>query len=534
MKQILRIMAVVGTVICLFLMSSCSTDDGLRVDYSKLRLGRMDLSGAVSLGLKTAGSSSRAIEGEYLSAGLYKIDAAGNISAVGVYFTTDETGNRLEHEEVLNVAPRAIFNLTDNYLLALDCSYYDRDGDYVNGKFDGDNWIPQDVPYHSLLVRKSDGKIWCVDNIVGMLQYGSYEGGDFHLKLSGTYKEVSGVLYYNYKGYIYRFNFADDSASFEQITKNPNSYSSFHILDNGVVWSWTNSEYGYRSYGNFSWFNSGFSWFNSSDVFEEWYSNNLPVLSLSDIAEELSSCEIECLWSSGMSLILSEIGGKPILIATVPGGRFSVFDRYSEQYINHMKYSDKIREYIVENRPTAMMFEINVGDIPGSVSLNDNPIILKYQYGDDIVFYSNQFELSWTSISSYLFGENYILVVLADKTLTKIDTKKRTWEIIKKLDFTPELENLYREKAWKISDSASPFGAYWFDTITYEDGFINFKVEIPSYMHRSDFINGKVIYSGLNQTTGNKETIVIDITTGEGVHSVTEAEMYFETLIPLN
>ncbi|MBD5240789.1 MAG: hypothetical protein HDS59_01750, partial [Barnesiella sp.] len=60
--------------------TSCSDNgpDGhsSKTDYNKLRIGRMDLSGAVSVGLKNG--NSRAIDGEYLSSGMYKIDADGN------------------------------------------------------------------------------------------------------------------------------------------------------------------------------------------------------------------------------------------------------------------------------------------------------------------------------------------------------------------------------------------------------------------------------------------------------------------------
>lgn len=75
--------------VAILMMSGCSSDDGPKgpkIDYSQLRLGHMDLSGAVSIGLEDNNGSSRAIDGEYLSAGLYKVDAQGNISAVGVYF----------------------------------------------------------------------------------------------------------------------------------------------------------------------------------------------------------------------------------------------------------------------------------------------------------------------------------------------------------------------------------------------------------------------------------------------------------------
>lgn len=170
MKNYIRITLASALAFAMLFLCGCSNDEpnASRVDYGRLRLGKMDLSGAVSIGLKGQGAMSRAIDGEFLSAGMYKIDAAGNISAVCVYFTTDTLGKRLEHEEILRVAPGRLFDLTKNYMLAVRCTYYDCDGDIVsdkteyNDEADDDDYmhlIIQDVPYKNLLVGKSDGKI---------------------------------------------------------------------------------------------------------------------------------------------------------------------------------------------------------------------------------------------------------------------------------------------------------------------------------------------------------------------------------------
>ena len=54
-------------------ISGCSKDGPSgRVNYGKLRISHMNLSGAVSLGISN-NNGTRAIDGEFLSAGLYKI-----------------------------------------------------------------------------------------------------------------------------------------------------------------------------------------------------------------------------------------------------------------------------------------------------------------------------------------------------------------------------------------------------------------------------------------------------------------------------
>ena len=261
--------------------TSCSDNgpDGhsSKTDYNKLRIGRMDLSGAVSVGLKNG--NSRAIDGEYLSSGMYKIDADGNITAVAVYFSTDTLGNRLEHEEKLRIVPKNLFNISDNYLMVTDCSYYDSDGDKVSDKWeynedtDEGKWIRQDVPYKHLLVRKSDGKIWCVDNISETILSGSS-------KLAGKFVESnSGDLYFIKKA-AFKFNFTNDSASFEQITTGYGAISypdDIIVTDNGIVGEFDNiSNEWARIY--FGWPHSGFTEFDlrlSKDGFSSEFAGSL-------------------------------------------------------------------------------------------------------------------------------------------------------------------------------------------------------------------------------------------------------------------
>ncbi|MDE7369817.1 MAG: hypothetical protein K2N08_08645, partial [Muribaculaceae bacterium] len=273
MKNFKLLYACLIALIGLFITTGCSDKgdgpDMPEVNYNKLKIGRMDLSGAVSVGLKT-GDSSRAIEGEYLSSGMYKIDANGNISAVAVYFTTDTLGNRLEHEEKLRIVPEELFNLTKNYLLVVDCSYYDRDGDEVSDKWEYNEeneegrWIKQDVPYKHLLVRKSDGKIWCVDNIKDeILEH------YFAWKLKGNFVESNrGDLYFIDRA-AYKFNLSSDDASFEQITTGDgvdNLFNDAHeyiVTDNGII----GQTDGYNVY--FGYPHSGFTTIDRWDLFKK-------------------------------------------------------------------------------------------------------------------------------------------------------------------------------------------------------------------------------------------------------------------------
>ncbi|MDE6072274.1 MAG: hypothetical protein K2G53_06950, partial [Muribaculaceae bacterium] len=233
---------------CLIMGSCADTpSDGInRINYGNLRIGKMDLSGAKSIGFKSK-DGTRAIDGEYVSAGMYKVDENGNISAVAVYFTTDTLGNRLEHEEKLRIVPSHLENLTENYFMVTDCSYYDSDNDLVQDKVEYDEvtyesiWIKQDVPYKNLLVRKSDGKIWCIDNIIDQICDHKYYYDYYNFWLYGTFTQSNnGELYFT-QGRSFKFNLSSDSPSFEQITTG-DGISDFNrfmteiiVTDSGII-----------------------------------------------------------------------------------------------------------------------------------------------------------------------------------------------------------------------------------------------------------------------------------------------------------
>ncbi len=117
--------------------------------------------------LTTLGAvESRAVDGELTHAGTFKLDANGNISAIGV-FVNEENGR--ETLSNLSVVPYRVKNLTENYLFFEGCSYYDEDGDKV-----------EDVPFELqvLLVRRSDGLIYSA--VIGEERFDPYsERGAF-------------------------------------------------------------------------------------------------------------------------------------------------------------------------------------------------------------------------------------------------------------------------------------------------------------------------------------------------------------------
>lgn len=501
-------------------ISGCSKDGPSgRVNYGKLRISHMNLSGAVSIGISN-NNGTRAIDGEFLSAGMYKIDKDGNIAAVGVYFTTDEQGNRLEHEEVLRVAPKRLYKLCDNFMLATFCEYYDVEGDVV-----ADKWEPidvqkgkyklirQNVPYSHLLIRISDGKIWCVDNVADViLRLDYYEDGD--LKRSSWTQDSRGNLYFSRGWYgCYKFNLTDNQPSLQRIDKNGAGLGGdveqgINILEHDVICTYDYYYY-YKSI-YFLWPNGGYQYIDDSSTncyegegyfYDEKYRER-------------------CASTSVQSWLSYNAENGPVLITSAP-----VYDSQTYRGVEYEMYWDD----------AARFYRFNIGAEPGSVTFTEPVVLLrrnnqKGAFGPKSVFETENCFL--ISGSDYVRGAEFYY-------LTRLDKTSGEWEWIKQTDklVTFDDSNMYQGKAWSIFND-DEFGAQWFDPETCEIGFVKFNILLPDYIYsnyyESHIDKGYIMFMGTNPSDGNKTTIRIDITTGEAVWDIDEPSRLFEYIVSLN
>lgn len=549
MKKVTRLFSLIVMVASVLIMAGCSDNDGgPRINYAKMRLGRMDLKGAVSLGLSKGRSGSRAIDGEYLSAGLYKVDASGNISAVAVYFTTDTEGNRLEHEEKLRIVPYKMFNLTDNYMLFAWCKYYDSDGDMVQDQWDNnDNIKYQEVPYEDLLVRKSDGKIWCVDKISDNI----FEGYGSREKLRGKFIENSlGNLYMvgNYD-YVYKFNLNNVEPSFEQISPDRFNADDLYITEKDIMVKLDKNNNGKRYADLFiQWPQSGFQeikpeniigWIKDIPRIElpgEYYHNGKVYKDFYMTIDEMD-CEYYYFIMNDNPYVLISFG------MDVYGSDGTSYSSNSFWPLNDRweKIWKNMIEYVRPLCPVCRLYRIEVGSAPGSAKLSEKYWELTgapesvFPVFPDVV-----------GIGSVYDGDGYILSSDRRKNvwITYLDLNSGEWKWLKQLESPISFEDSYsfNGKIWSKSDdswnlSESPFvGARWFDPKTLKDGEVAFNYNFPDYMHwkGKPFVDGYAVFSGTNPSNSNEEIIRFDLLTGSPVEEVIKPEYYFETLIPLN
>ena len=540
--------------------TSCSDNgpDGhsSKTDYNKLRIGRMDLSGAVSVGLKNG--DSRAIDGEYLSSGMYKIDADGNITAVAVYFSTDTLGNRLEHEEKLRIVPKKLFNISDNYLMVTDCSYYDSDGDKVSDKWeynedtDEGKWIRQDVPYKHLLVRKSDGKIWCVDNISETILSGSS-------KLAGGFVESnSGDLYFiaYSSDAAFKFNFTNDSASFEQITTGDGAIFNYGsiVTDNGIV-----GGYDYDKI-YFGWPHSGFTKFDNSitsvSAFAGSLSEDIPIsipvgdLGLYKYKKHLDGYFWYGDWDTipmyddlkfeRINWYSSTFTSKNKMYIIIPSDYVQYHETiYSSSDFYYNMTEDEVKGAInkaaYEKLPLPTIYNVVPGEKPGEITVKKIASLNKwndFRYPD----ISDHKRLSSysTKISQKIVNDDKVYV-FANGYLTICDLKNNTWEVIKKVE-SDKYDIEFQGKLWYFNSDNFKTNPeiHWLDLNALQSGTIHCNVILPDYVGYSSYENGIITYSGVDPATSNTVNIYIDITTGEAVSEVNSPELMFETIVPLN
>lgn len=524
------------SIFCLGLVCliSCNNEP---LDYSKLYVSRMDLSGAKSL-ILVKEDATRAIEGEFISAGLYKIDAEGNMTAVAVFFTEDKNGNPGESTHTLTVKPHELYGVTKNYLIANGCRYFDKDGDEV-----------MTLLYTTLLIRKSDGRIW---SVFPKSEYRETDNGD---------------LYCQYNGFIYKYNLDSSTPTLDQITKKEEFFGNrFNIQDNGVIWEAT---YPYQVNGGR---------FPNVNFYEYF-----PVGGIGQISIEWPFSGYQELWDD--KLLELAYGGKYLDGAQFGLEEFSriemslsgdVLSRINRMFIGNNSFDQKPliilnpRMFTYKRPPLSeeennkyqqfchqfiMANFLEIGDTWGDVKFSDNPIILQQppaefvwrSYGNSDYGYENDGLI----ISRVFPTDDYVLVTCSGsgaKWLTLIDLKKHEWRWVRKLDKSSLAYSgssfRFLNKIWFIDFTIEHFGCNWLDLNSFEEGFIPFDFTLPDFLQDSrdnqynlgfEFDNSGILTSSwTSPMDGNPYYLKVDILSGHGEISMTEVEMKSHTIIPLN
>ena len=525
--------ACIFTIACLIFSSCSSSDDVKNMNFSKMRVARMDLSNAVSVGV--INNETRA-DGTFLENGLYKIDANGNISTVAVYLVEDEDGNVSKETHTMYIRPSVLQNLTSNYFIVWNCDYYDENGERGN------------VPFYNLLVRKNDGKIWCVDNVENLSSY-------INSPYSQAKENDKGELYCFGDGGIFKFNLDSDAPSFSQINRaglDPN-IREYYFTQTEVVWGMTtNSE------ATFVWPNLGYQTIDhKKDMgiydFDEFY------LLKSDNPLETGEYIGLCHHKDLMNNFIIDMNSNPYLISINYFHLGGDLDYLIDLYSNDSYYGGRNKyDFITEDMDAARIYKLKIGNQPGTVEITGNPVTAKY---NDIYPYEGWGpELGGEMYSKISFCSNdrYIITSIigwGNTYISLIDVNSGEWNFICNLDYEFRFGRNFREYEGNghlnpdtyissMGNNVSKIGLpevngskvklHWIDFSTLKVSTQELDVEVPTDHRTYGIKNGIAEYEGVNPYTGNTEIVKINLYTGQYTKAIIEPDMVFATLIPLN
>lgn len=180
-------------VSAIFGVSSCGIgDDGS--SNASYKPHSVNITDAKSL-INIKGSGSRAVDGVFQKPGVYTIDENGKLSAMALYMTVDEEGNKSTHNEKFTVEADTLREVGSNFILLKGCRYIDKDGDY--------NY---DIPYRYLVIQKNTQNIFSYDDL-----YNTYQ-------LINWFPDTENSLYAINHGDVFgKVTFSNSSAEFRQL-----------------------------------------------------------------------------------------------------------------------------------------------------------------------------------------------------------------------------------------------------------------------------------------------------------------------------
>ena len=424
------------------------------------------------------------------------------------------------------------------------------------------------MPYKHLLVRKSDGKIWCVDNIKDNIlrNNGSYWNPKWIV--NGKFIESNrGDLYFvNYDSHAaFKFNLSSDEASFEQITTGDGTVGGDYIVtDNGII-----GQAGFRNV-YFGWPHSGFTKISPLDLINKTnddYPEEIPIEGL-----EISECSDfkwkvergDRWWGADLSPHFNTLSYENS-IYLFAWQRYELFCKDksdNEKFYYTEDTSERENLNKIATGTKALMpsvFKVAPGNNQGEYDLtkitnlnicNDFRVLRctsNSNYKNQLGYGSNCIDVDYiigefqsSREPKFITCDNNIYIILTDlnytQWLTRLDIKENQWQMIKKLDFDIEEYNIkYLDKLWYFNkNDKANLGIYWLDINNEDSGFVKFNVTLPNFVEYKGYENGIITYSGADPANSNKVNIYIDITTGEAVNEVNTPELIFSTIIPLN
>lgn len=451
-----RICSKISILFVSMLLLFISCDENIGHGDKRLKLQSLDLSGAQYLTI--VGDATKADAGK---PGLFKIDEGGNMSAVMLTCTEESDGSVTETRTDIEVIPRYICSLTNDYTLMLDCRFIE-DGQDIGMQ----QYYEPTAFYFNVLVRNSDGKIFYVPEAAEK-QYSLYRDDC----IWACTKDKAGNVYFVAGGYVGELISAGNDMSIRQCGSLNIDMSNFdfrlyvdsrlYVFDNGTI------AYCFAGTCTFLYPNGGF--------------------------ESIGESRSEEFGTDSYALALDD-GIKLITVKNEPGypnPNFAI--EWNDVEVGAVRGETKIVG--------------PVASISSGTKWNDNfssPDCLLWAWGMKVTGRG-------TMADVYDFPDKYVLgrTLLLDKSTLKFSELNRDvyYNIIQ-----PREDNMYKGRVWSVSDS----GASWFDPKSFEYGSIKYNLP-QDYVFTESFTDipqGKIIMIGINPNNGNGIRADIEMESG--------------------
>lgn len=468
-----RICSKISILFVSMLLLFISCDENIGHGDKRLKLQSLDLSGAQYLTI--VGDATKADAGK---PGLFKIDENGNMTAVMLTCTEESDGSVTETRTDIEVIPRYICSITNDYTLMLDCRFFE-DGQDIGMQ----QYYEPDVFYFNVLVRNVDGKLFYVPEAAEK-QYSLYKEDC----ICACTKDRDGNVYFVAGGYVGELISAGNDMNIRQCSplsvEMPNVDSRLYVFDNGTIACC------FAGTCTFLYPDGGFE--NIGDSASEEFGTDSYALALDD----------------GIKLIT--VKNEP----GYPNPNFVI--EWNNVDVGASRGETKIVGPLAS--------------ISSGTEWNDiysSPDCLLWAWSMNVSGRGSVAEV-------YDFPDTYVLgrtLLLNKATFEFSELDREAYDNM----IRPSGDNTYKGRLWSVSDS----GAGWFDPKTFDYGVVEYNLP-QDYIFTERFTDipqGKIIMVGINPNNGNGIRADIEMESGRfsiKETSAAESGNNIIALIPMN
>lgn len=505
-----------GAALALGLTACNEPVDGPTTGMGSLKLKKLDIEGSKYLYMVQAngapkqatGLRSNTKTGEVGQAGLFKVDAEGNVStAVLTCVETSDSVNYTTRTD-LTLLPLQMVSFDNTYTLFTNCELMDSEGNtegnlnYYSGPYSSyiAQSYSQDEYELNILMRNADGSLFFLpretrEKYFWIEGLGIKPDGSLDWESMPTTVDEKGNFYIACQGNVGCITLEEENLVVKQL--NPSNVylpgNKIDVLPNGTVLLTGYSEYAFTALYPNGGFEQGGKFPVEEFSTEKFYISALP--------DGLKAVKLNTQWGENT-------GNGHERDYTVSVCDFTI----------GTSYGDWSMSAPLASLSSGMFSEYSDPNVPWWASA--------------LMYNTDHLSSIHETANGYLVG-NMFLWEAASNTLQAL-TEAQSEAVI-----LPTKLNTYQNKSWYVWPDESSFYVQWFDTESLEGGEATYDVaaQVGAFLKTSSCVNipgGEATMSGVRYADGKQVLLTLDIATGEITCTETDDAREITTLIPMN